>query len=251
MGEVQSFDSRRKRVHHLGNLGAEQSPSVLSQGQSTVAIGRFSKTCAATLLSVAVLVMTGCATNPNLAEAGGNADAGAGVKQLESLEDYVSRARAANEVEGGRERVRQIYRDAAAAYPADKRPWMSLAQNYFDAADYGNAILAAQEVVQRDPNDVAARGVLAVSGLRISTEALSVLRNQTSQGSSVRAEAEEMARNLRSILGASVLVPRPAESAKAANAPASKPAPRGVRTTPKPTAPAPGAAPTNPFGALR
>ena len=187
----------------------------------------------------------------------------------EPLAEFMSRAQAAEALEGGRERGRLIYRDAAKAYPTDKRPWLRLAQSYFDAADYGNAVLAAQEVVQRDPADGVAQGLLAVSGLRISTTALSALRNQNSLNTSTRSEAEDMARNLRSILGEAVLVPKPEDAASAAvkaqppkavrrpvvrrGAPAAAAAaPAAPAATPAP-APAPPAkaAPSNPFGAFQ
>ncbi len=168
----------------------------------------------------------------------------------------MSRAQAAEGLEGGRERARLIYRDAAKAYPTDKRPWSRLAQSYFDAADYGNAVLAAQEVVQRDPADSTAQGLLAVSGLRISTAALSALRGQNGLNTSTRSEAEDMARNLRAILGETVLVPKPAEVATPPARPVVRPAaPRAtapVRRAPAaPSAPAAPAGSSNPFGALQ
>lgn len=202
------------------------------------------------ILAVLVTVSAGCSSGPKQA-----ADAKSAVAKGEPLSEFMSRAQAAEATEGGRERARQIYRDAAKAYPADKRPWGRLAQSYFDAGDYGNAVLAAQEVVLRDPQDSAAQGLLAVSGLRISTGALAALRNQNGISTSTRSEAEDMARNLRSILGESVLVPRPAEaSATSVQTPPPQPKPRrSVRTTRPPSAPvkAPAAPSSNPFGALQ
>lgn len=203
------------------------------------------------LLTAVVTVSAGCSSGPKPA-----ADAKSAVSKGEPLSEFMSRAQTAEAAEGGRERARQIYRDAAKAYPADKRPWARLAQSYFDAGDYGNAVLAAQEVVQRDPQDSTAQGLLAVSGLRISTSALAALRNQNGISTSTRSEAEDMARNLRSILGESVLVPKPAEaSATTAHTPPPQPKPRRavVRNTAPPSAPvkAPPAPSSNPFGALQ
>lgn len=201
--------------------------------------------------------MTGCSTKPIL---GG--DDVKEPKELsassEPLTEYMGRAQAAEVAEGGRERARLIYRDAAKAYPIDKRPWLRLAQSYFDVADYGNAVLAAQEVVQRDAADNVAQGLLAVSGLRISTAALSALRNQDTLTSSTRTEAQDMARNLRNILGESVLVPVPSDAgSEVKSKPQVKPVVRQktvlkkARTlVPAPVAPVP-AAPSNPFGALK
>jgi len=205
----------------------------------------------------AVLLFAGCSTKPT--------SSGDEAKELSSkadpLSEYMSRAQAAEAAEGGRERARLIYRDAAKTYPTDKRPWLRLAQSYFDTADYGNAVLAAQEVVQRDPTDNVSQGLLAVSGLRISTAALSALRSQNNLTTSTRTEAEDMARNLRAVLGETVLVPKPADPVHLE----SRPQPR-AQTQPKPQRPkprvapaaaaasapvVPPSAPSNPFGALK
>lgn len=116
--------------------------------------------------------------------------------------------------DGNRDGVRQTYRAAAKAYPASKEPWIKLAEDYFEAADYGNAILAAQEVLARDTSDGAAPSILAVSGLRVSASALQVLRAQNQIAGGTRMEAETMARTLREVLGEPVLVPRPAPAPK-------------------------------------
>lgn len=204
------------------------------------------------------VVLGACSTKPT--QGGDNGAKELSVK-VEPLSEFMSRAQAAEAMEGGRERARLIYRDAAKSYPIDKRPWLRLAQSYFDAADYGNAVLAAQEVVQRDPADSVAQGLLAVSGLRISTTALSALRNQNNLSTSARSEAEDMARNLRTILGEAVLVPKPADAAQDVASPRTPVRrvpvrPRAVRSAPNvppattpPVIASPPAA-SNPFGAL-
>lgn len=209
------------------------------------------RVAASSLLVTALFGLAACSSSPKQPDG----EAKELASKSEPLAEFMSRAQAAERLEGGRERARLIYRDAAKAYPTDTRPWARLAQSYFDAADYGNAVLAAQEVVQRDPSDSAAQGLLAVSGLRISTAALSALRGQNSLNTSTRSEAEDMARNLRAILGETVLVPKPAEAAPPAVRPAVRPAPRPaapVRRAPAaPSAPAAPAASGNPFGALQ
>ncbi len=213
----------------------------------------------AALLVAGAVGITGCASGPKADE-----QAKPLAAQVEPLAEFMNRAHAAEATDGGRERARLIYRDAAKAYPTDKRPWLRLAQSYFDVSDYGNAVLAAQEVVQRDPADSVAQGLLAVSGLRISTTALAALRNQNGLNTSTRSEAEDMARNLRTILGESVLVPKPADPAATAEAPPQpvapvrkpvrRPAARAATTAPAAVAPTPAAAPKtsgNPFGALQ
>lgn len=200
-------------------------------------------------VSLLLVALAGCAASPKDAP-----EAKPLASQAEPLTEILGRAQALEKLDGGRERARLLYRDAAKAYPTDKRPWLRLAQSYFDVSDYGNAVLAAQEVVQRDPADTVAHGLLAVSGLRVSTAALSALRGQNKLNTSTRSEAEDMARNLRTILGEPVLVPKPDEAA--APLPAVRPAVRRVRAAPRPATPqAPAAAPrapaANPFGALQ
>ena len=133
---------------------------------------------------------------------------------VQSLPEYMRQGSAA--LSGGsHEKARVVYREAAKAYPAAKEPWQRLAEDYFDARDYGNAILAAQEVILRDASDSVATSVLAVSGLRVSASALQSLRSQNGIAAGTRSEAETMAKTLREVLGESVLVPRPVAGASA------------------------------------
>lgn len=166
--------------------------------------------------------------------------------------------------EGNKERARELYRTAAKTHPTSKEPWLKLAEDYFNAGNYGQAILSAQEVLQRDPADAMGSGVLAVSGLRVSASALATLRQQKgSLTDGTRTEAERLAQALRDVLGEPVLVPPPQSAA---------PLPPVVTTTnrqrparpkivpigaaaaasapPAPTAPKP-AAPENPFNVLK
>ena len=236
------------------NQGVGSSDEHQSRAIPISSPGAFSvaKMAGLVLLTLAVIIgLSGCATN----RAGDVRDAKELAPTVEPLAEFLSRAQAADAADGGRERARMIYRDAAKAYPTDKRPWLRLAQSYFDLGDYGNAVLAAQEVVQREPGDMTAHSILAVGGLRISTAALAALRGQNSLNSPTRAEAEQMARTLRAILGETVLVPRQAATDSAAPAPK----PRSRRRATADTAPASTAKPVapvtapagNPFGALK
>lgn len=167
---------------------------------------------------------------------------------------------------GSKDRARDIYRTASKNYPSNKEPWGKLAEDYFEAGNYGQAILAAQEVIQRDPADALATGVLAVSGLRVSTAALATLRQQqASLNGGTRTEAESMASTLRDMLGEPVLVPRPVAAttvttvpaavvrsrppvraaAAAASSASAPPAVKSAAALPKP------AAPDNPFNVLK
>ena len=123
-----------------------------------------------------------------------------------------------------------ILSGAASNYPADKAPWLAMAQLRFDRADYGVAIVSAQEALQRDPDDKLGHSIIAVSGLRLSGKALADLSQKNNLSGSVRTEAQELAKLLRTSLGEDVLVP-PAQAS-------SKPAPRAPakakpRTAPK------------------
>jgi hypothetical protein len=188
------------------------------------------------MLAVASIAFVGCATPTT-------PPAAAPVQP--SLEELMQRAQNSAK-EGRREAARIEYRDAAKAYPAVKAPWVKLAEDYFEVSDYGNAILAAQEVQQRDPQDVLAQSVLAVSGLRVSSAALIALRDQTSGvPSSTRDQAEALTRTLREALGETVLVPREEPPAPAPRPRTSRPR---TTTAPKPIpTPNPAAAQTAPL----
>lgn len=182
-------------------------------------------------LIVAAALGAGCATPPPPPPAP--------APQVQPLAEYMSEAAKAK-AERLTTKERDTYRAAARQYPTAKEPWMRLAESYFEAGDYGNAILAAQEVLQRDAADGVAASVLAVSGLRVSTQALSTLRTQNSTlPGDTRTQAEGLTKTLRELLGETVLVPQPADPPVVAAPP--PPPPRRAR----PAAPAatPGATP--------
>lgn len=161
-----------------------------------------------------------------------------GVQTLEGMLADADRAAAA----GQHEKVQAVLRAAAASYPADKAPWLQLAQMRFDRGNYSDAIVQAQEALQRDPADKQAHSIIAVSGLRLSTRSLGELSQQSNLGGSVRSEAQELARLLRATLGEEVLVP----VAGAAKVPRkAAPAVKVPRNTPHPSTAA------DPFGALK
>lgn len=157
---------------------------------------------------------------------------------------------------GQRERARQAWRSAAKAHPTQKSPWQSLAQDYFEAADYGNAILAAQEVLQRDNQDALAHSVLAVSGLRLSMVSLDALRDRgSSYAVGSREEAMGLTRAMREALGESTQPSLPrleAPARVAAPLAIARPAAPPVRAAPPAAAPqATPAATTVPAGVAR
>jgi tetratricopeptide (TPR) repeat protein len=184
-------------------------------------------------LLAAVVIFAGCASKPAKAPAAAPAPA------VQSLQQYLQDAARAASEGNNKERARELYRTAARQYPAAKEPWTKLAEDYFESANYGQAILAAQEVIQRDPQDSVATSVLAVSGLRVSAAALKSMHDQNSKLSGgTRSEAQALAKTLREALGETELVPQAAAPATAdpvARAPAARPAAKApVRRTAAP-----------------
>jgi predicted Zn-dependent protease len=159
---------------------------------------------------------------------------------LEKMLAEADRAAAA----GQHEKSQAALKAAAATYPSEKAPWLQMAQMRFDRGNYSDAIVQAQEALQRDPADKQALSIIAVSGLRLSTRSLAELNQQSSLGGTVRSEAQELARTLRNTLGEDVLVPVAGASRqpKKTAPPIKLPAPR--------IAPNPSTA-ADPFGALK
>ncbi len=175
--------------------------------------------------------------------------------KVESLPELMHQAETAAAA-GDTEKARSALRAAAKVDPVSKAPWLELAETYFASDDYGNAILSAQEVLQRDASDSVAASVLAVSGLRVSIQALGTLRQQNNIAAGTRSEAETLARSLRELLGEPVLVPRPVveepppppppRRRKRAATPVERPS-----DTPRAAPPAKAATATNPFDKLK
>jgi len=163
-----------------------------------------------------------------------------------SLQSMLSQASDASAA-GKKEQAVTLWKQAAAAYPADKAPWASIAQTRYEAGQYGEAILGAQEVLVRDPNDQLANSIIAISGLRLSTRAIGDLSRQNKLSGSTRSESHELAKLLRESLGESVLVPiAPSRPVQAATERA-KPGPAAR----KPAAKADGASSADPFSTLK
>ena len=157
---------------------------------------------------------------------------------------------------GGIVEAMGFYEKATKADPSKKQPWSRIAQAQFDARNYGSAITAAQEVLQRDTADVTAKSIMAVSGLRVSANALEQLRLANALGGSTRDEAQTLARIMRDALGESILPP-PATAGSTAGTAARSATPPVRRVAPAPqVAPTPASAPAaepkrNPFDALK
>lgn len=145
--------------------------------------------------------------------------------------------------------------EAAQADPTSKQPWVRIAQLQFDAGNYGRAIVAAEEVLQRDPADQVADSVLTVSGLRIASQSLERLQGSGALASeTARIEAERLAATMRATMGETILDSGAAPAPKA-SARSRAPTRRASTPAPKPAAPAaekPKSASdiANPFGGM-
>jgi hypothetical protein len=120
------------------------------------------------------------------------------------------------------------YEEAAQLYPASKLPWLRIAHVQFHSENYGEAIVAAQQVVARDDSDKVARSILSVSGLRVAAKAVADLSKNRALVGSVRTEAQELAIVLRESLRENVLVPVQAPPAVRPRATPSVAAPQPV-----------------------
>ncbi|MCS3509164.1 hypothetical protein [Achromobacter sp. JUb104] len=176
------------------------------------------------------------------------------------------------------------FEEIAQRNPTKGEPWSYIAKIRFDEQKYGQAIVAADETLSRDPQDFVAKTVRAVGGLRVAMQSLADLRADALLAGNARADAVALAAAMRETLGQDVLFPegrRPpprrqqqrkvepavpaatapagstatqAATAPASAAPAAAPAatPATTPAAPKPAnppAPQPNRAP-NPFGDL-
>lgn len=204
--------------------------------------------CCAVMVSV-LSALTACSSTPK------KDDVAARLAVQEQVNENLAAADKAQK-QGNTEQAMVQLDLAIKADPSSKAPWLKKAQIHFDARQYGAAITEAQEVLQRDVNDLTAKSILAVSGLRVSALALEQLRKANEVNGSARSEAESVARLIREALGEPILVPPPAAGAsepvkakvasKAQGKPVAGAAP-GVSTAPRSnTAPAAAPALTQP-----
>lgn len=100
-----------------------------------------------------------------------------------------------------------ILKQAAQLYPREKAPWLRMAQVSFDCLQYGEAITYAGAVLERDPNDMKAHSIAAVSGLRVSSKALRDLADKNNVSGPVKLEAQQLVKFLRSSIGGEIIPP--------------------------------------------
>lgn len=199
-------------------------------------VGRISRMSHFIGATACAILLSACATTkPEVAEK----------PPVPTMDELLAKANEASTA-GRKEDAVTLWKEAAAAYPSDKAPWSSIAQTRYDAGQYGDAIVSAQEVLVRDPNDRLANSIIAISGLRLSTRALADLSRQNNLSGSIRTESQDLAKLLRESLGEQVLVPPPAPAAPPAKAVA-----KGRVKSKAKQAVAAGASGADPFGALK
>ncbi|WP_305821255.1 hypothetical protein [Massilia brevitalea] len=142
---------------------------------------------------------------------------------------------------GQRDKAFALLKTASLAFPTEKTPLVRMAQMRFDANDYGEAIVHAQDALARDPDDLLANSIAAVSGLRVTSKALGELTRKSKLNGDVKSEAESLAKLLRTSLGEDVLVPNKAK-------PTPKPTPKTPASNTSRTA---SSSSSDPFGALK
>ncbi|WP_426195188.1 tetratricopeptide repeat protein [Massilia sp. DWR3-1-1] len=166
--------------------------------------------------------------------------------KLASMDSILSEADAAAKA-GRPDQAYAMLRTAAASNPADKTPLLRIAQMRFDDKNYGEAIVSGLQALERDPNDMLAYSLVAVSGLRVSSKALGDLSQKNGFTGSVRTEAQDLAALLRNTLKEPIVVPTGPRAAPARPAtpatPASTVKPASTASTVKPPC-------TNPFCGL-
>jgi hypothetical protein len=106
--------------------------------------------------------------------------------------------------------------------PTDKAPWLRMAQMRFEDKNYGEAIVSGLAVIERDPDDMLAYSLVAVSGLRVSSKALGDLTQKNGFSGSVKSEAQDLANLLHGTLKVEKKPAKPAAVAAFRAAPTRK-----------------------------
>lgn len=183
------------------------------------------------------LLLSACAGNPVSLDADGYQ------KELLSLDERVGKLLSSE----FHDEAMTALQDFAKRYPERKDPWLQLAKIHFERKSYAEAIVAAEEVLQRDALDRTAKSIRVVSGLRIATQSLQELRDDIELKDGAKADATSLAKVMRETLGEDVLVPENEKRRSASRPARSAPQPRKA-PAPAPAKPATGG---NPFGALK
>ncbi|MEN4922154.1 hypothetical protein ABE485_26045 [Achromobacter spanius] len=172
-----------------------------------------------------VALMAGCASVKPQSEAEYKQSLAAAEKTLEQ--------------KGADQAVAQ-FEEIAQRNPSKGEPWSYIAKIRFDQQKYGEAIVAADETLNRDPDDFVAKSVRAVGGLRVAMQSLADLRADALLAGNARADAVALAASMRETLGQDVLFPEGKRPPPRPRQPRKDP----VAGTPAPTSAAAAAQPT-------
>ncbi|MCY1506640.1 hypothetical protein D9M68_408920 [compost metagenome] len=99
------------------------------------------------------------------------------------------------------------FQEIALRNPSRGAPWSYIAKIRFDEQRYGEAIVAADEALNREPEDFTAKTVRAVGGLRVAMQSLADLRADALLAGNARTDAVALAAAMRETLGQDVLFP--------------------------------------------
>ena len=80
---------------------------------------------------------------------------------------------------GQKEQALSLFEQVARNNPAREEPWSRIAQIQYADQKYPQAIVAAEEALQRDATDRKAKSILAVSGLRVARRSVMELRDDS------------------------------------------------------------------------
>ena len=136
------------------------------------------------VLAGVVAVMAGCASVKPQSEAEFKQSMDAAQKTLEQ--------------KGSDQAVAQ-FEEIAQRNPSKGEPWSYIAKIRFDEQKYGQAIVAADETLSRDPQDFVAKTVRAVGGLRVAMQSLADLRADALLAGNARADAVALAASMREL----------------------------------------------------
>lgn len=98
-------------------------------------------------------------------------------------------------------RAQALLQAAAAAYPADKEPWLRMAQRSMDGKNYRDALNQALEVLARDGDDRAAHAIVVLSGARIANQSADSLARGPLWSGAARIEAQDLSKQLHASVG--------------------------------------------------
>ncbi len=100
-----------------------------------------------------------------------------------------------------------VLKTATRTWPADKTAWLRIAQISFECQEYGEAVTHAKKVLERDPDDIVAHSLVAVSGLRVASKALADLSAKKKVSGDVRDAAQDLAKILRTSINGEIIPP--------------------------------------------